>query len=145
MGEATRTPPLEALRDLDHLLEELEASERVDRADLARLRDDITRVLEHGETRAAIHSVLHALARGRQVHVTSTDEDLTPAQAAERLGISRKLVNKMLDAGQMDFYRLPQSSHKRIPASEVIRVLHERKRTRAGVDAIMDAAAEAEY
>ena len=145
MGEATGTPPLEALRDLDHLLEELEASERLDRADLARLRDDITRVLEHDETRSVIHSVLHALARGRQVHVTSTDEDLTPAQAAERLGISRKLVNKMLDAGQMDFYRLPQSSHKRIPASEVIRVLHDRQRTRAGVDAIMDAVAEADY
>ena len=145
MSETRGTPPLEALRDLDRLLDEFEAAERLDRADLARLRDDMTRVLEHGETRSAIHSVLHALARGRQVHITSTDEDLTPAQAAERLGIPRKLVNKMLDAGQMGFYRLPQSSHKRIPASEVIRVLRERERTRAGVDAIMDAVAEADH
>lgn len=145
MGEAAGTPPLDALRDLDHLLEELEGSERVDRVDLARLRDDMVRVLEHGEARAAIHSVLHALARGHHVRVTTTDEHLTPAQAAERLGISRKLVNKLLDAGQMDFYRLPQSSHKRIPAGEVIRVLDERDRTRAGVDAIMDAVAEADY
>ena len=145
MSEAQETPPLEALRDLDRLLEELGTTELLDGAELARLRDDMTRVLEHGETRSAIHAVLHALARGHQVHVTATEKDLSPAQAAERLGISRKLVNKMLDAGQMDFYRLPQSSHKRIPASEVLRVLHERERTRTGVNAIMDAVAEADY
>ena len=85
MSETTGTPPLEALRDLDHLLEKLEASDRLDHGDLARLRDDITRVLKHGETRATIHAVLHALARGHQVHVTSTAENLTPAQVPEDL------------------------------------------------------------
>jgi excisionase family DNA binding protein len=145
VGDIDESLPLASLRDLDRLLEEFESGQTLDRDELARLGGDIARVLEHGETRSAIHSLLHALARGHRVHVTTTESDLTPAQAADRLGISRKLVNKMLDAGQLSFHRLPQSRHKRIPASEVLRVLQEREATRAGIDAIMDATAEAEY
>ncbi len=140
-----KTAPLDALGELDQLVEKLATDGRLDGAARRRLESAMMAALDHGETRSVIHELLHSLARGRDVAVTSSDEDLSPTQAAERLGISRKLVNKMLEAGDMRFHRLPQSRHKRIPASEVIRVLRERERVSAGIDAIMDAVADAEY
>ncbi|HEX9765490.1 MAG TPA: excisionase family DNA-binding protein [Nitriliruptorales bacterium] len=145
LNRVADSPPYDALRLLDRLLEDLDEIDEAGYDELDQLPAVMGQVLRHAQTRATIHALFHALASGRDVHVTAAGHDLTPAEAAERLGISRKLVNKMLDAGEMDFYRLPQSSHKRIPATEVIRVLRERERVRAGVDAIMDAVAEADY
>lgn len=104
------------------------------RADRALASDDretfaaaLSQAVDLDDVREPLHKLLHGLAAGREVAVTDSEEDLSPSQAADRLGVSRKLVNKMLDAGQMAYRTKPQSTHKVIPASEVLRVLEERE------------------
>jgi len=51
---------------------------------------------------------------------------LTPQQAAERLGFSRQHVRRLVDAGELDANRLPNSKHWRIPLAAVL-ALEERR------------------
>lgn len=75
----------------------------------------------------SLHTILRGFAEGRDVMVVVADEHYSPAQAAAKLGVSRKLLNKMLDAGQLTHFTKPQSRHKVIPGSEIVRLLHERQ------------------
>lgn len=94
--------------------------------DRQQLQDVLDAIAEVPPLRQRVHELVHALARGWDVAITLMHEDLTTTQAAERLGCSRKIVNKMIEAGTLAAYRLPESDHQRIPAREVLRVLRER-------------------
>lgn len=91
------------------------------------------------ELREAIHAVVHGLAHGEAVSVVTHGTELSPQQAADVLGVSRKLINRMLDEGRLAFRHLPASRHKKIPATEITRLLHDRRATRAGIEATVDA------
>ena len=88
--------------------------------------DALSEALEDDTVRNRLHDLIHSLAHGHDVAITVMDEDLTTTQAAERLGVSRKILSKMIEAGELKSYQLPQSTHRRIPAGEVMRVLRER-------------------
>lgn len=62
-------------------------------------------VLRAGSEALATFGLLVAKPSGHS-HITQ----VTPARAAERLGISRMFVNTMLDTGHMEFGRQPSSS-----------------------------------
>ena len=120
-----------------------------ERADVAleqRRLDDasLQRALSLPEVREPLRRLLHELARGREVHVRDgaevdrPKEDYSPQAAAERLGVSRKLINKLIDTGQLEHYRLPGRSHKKIPAGEIVRLLTEREAMRSGIERIVD-------
>ena len=126
-----------------------DARQLFERADVAlkqRRLDDpsLRRALSMPEVREPLHRLLHELAGGREADVRESAEvdrpqaDYSPQAAAERLGVSRKLVNKLIDTGQLEHYRLPGSSHKKIPAGEVARLLAERDAMRNGIDRIVD-------
>lgn len=88
--------------------------------------DALREALEDDTVRDRIHELIHPLARGHEISITVMAENLTTTEAAERLGVSRKILTKMIEAGELRSYQLPQSSHRRIPAAEVMRVLQER-------------------
>lgn len=101
------------------------------------------------EVREAVHLMFQSLAEGRAGRVEVDDAaDYSPQKAADALGVSRKLVNKLIATGELQAFTLPGSPHKKIPASEVARLRAEREAMRAGihriVDDLMDAGAEYE-
>lgn len=91
------------------------------------------------EVREAVHLLFHGLAEGRAVRVEVEDAtDYSPQKAADALGVSRKLVNKLIATGELQAFTLPGSRHKKIPASEVARLRAERAAMRADVEKIVD-------
>lgn len=105
----------------------LRADEALERGEVGeRFLEALGEALEDEAVRARVHELVHSLAHGRDVALTVMDEGLTTTQAAERLGVSRKILTKMIEAGEVRSYRLPQSTHRRIPAGEVMRVLQQR-------------------
>ena len=76
------------------------------------------------ETR--VREVLSGVSEGESFLVVRRDEEVTPAQAAELLGVTRQFVDRLLDDGQLAFRRLPGSRHRRIRVRDVIELREER-------------------
>ena len=121
--------------------DEADAVRRADRnlEGSGELGREVLDALEDPDVREAVHILMHGLAQGHSVRVqVRPDDDYSPQEAADALGVSRKLVNKLVETGQVKSYQLPGSSHTKIFASEVDRLLAERERMRVGVDEIVD-------
>ncbi|MDR1265354.1 MAG: helix-turn-helix domain-containing protein [Propionibacteriaceae bacterium] len=90
----------------------------------------------------AMRSMLDNVARGERVVVLRADQELTPAQAAELIGVTRQFVDRLLADGVLAFNRLPGSKHRRIKLSDVLALIAHRERERAGHAAVRDAFAD---
>lgn len=96
-------------------------------------------VLPDGTTVAlspALLAVLQAtageLAGGHAVTVLPSEVLLTPAEAAELLGLSRPFVVRLLDDGEIPAERLPRSRHRRIRLTDVLAFQSRREHRREG-------------
>ena len=98
------------------------------------------RVLVPREAAEMMARVATDLASGRSVLVVGSDVELTPAEAARLLGLSRQFVAKLLDDGSLPSRRLPASRHRRIPLAAIREFQNERERIRGGVNAIVNEA-----
>ena len=85
---------------------------------------------------AAVRAMLDDVANGARVVVLRADGEVTPAQAADILGVTRQFVDRLCGDGVLPFRRLPDSRHRRIRLQDVVDVVAERERRRAGGDAI---------
>lgn len=111
-------------------LDPLDPAVRSDARDLAgRLRSD-------GPVEAAVRAMLDDVAHGSRVVVLRAEDEVTPAQAAALLGVTRQFVDRLCEDGVLAFRRLPGSRHRRIRVQDVVAVSDERERRRAGGDAI---------
>lgn len=65
---------------------------------------------------ADIGALSEELRRGRKVTVrlSLTDADLSPQAAADRLGVSRQHLVRLMDAGRLQYRTLPGSRRRRI-------------------------------
>ena len=72
------------------------------------------------------------LANGRGVTVLPADTVVTPAEAAELLGLSRPFVVRLLDDGVIASERLPASRHRRIRLDDVLAFAAQREKRREG-------------
>lgn len=85
---------------------------------------------------AALVDVLRAsadeLAEGHAVTVLPSEVALSPAEAAELLGLSRPFVARLLDQGDIPSERLPRSRHRRVLLSDVLAFQAQRDRRRTG-------------
>lgn len=85
-----------------------------------------------GAVDEAVRDLLARLARGESVTVSSAEEVLTVAQAAELAGISHTYVRKLTDAGTWPVqYR---GTHRRIRREDVLAWLAAQKKGAAGPD-----------
>ncbi len=100
-----------------------------------RLRDD-------SPVEAAVRAMLVDVANGTRVVVLRAEDEVTPAQAADILGVTRQFVDRLCEDGVLAFRRLPGSRHRRIRVQDVMDVAAERERRRAGGDAIRAAIGE---
>ncbi|WP_460002729.1 helix-turn-helix domain-containing protein [Microbacterium xylanilyticum] len=85
---------------------------------------------------AAVRSMLDDVAHGARIVVLRAEDEVTPAEAAELLGVTRQFVDRLCEDGVLPFRRLPGSRHRRIRVQDVLDVATEREQRRAGGDAL---------
>ncbi|MGO1591616.1 MAG: helix-turn-helix domain-containing protein [Ancrocorticia sp.] len=85
---------------------------------------------------AAIRAMLDEVASGSPVVVLRTEDEVTPAQAAKILGVTRQFVDRLCEESVLSFRRLPDSRHRRIRVQDVLDVAAEREERRAGAAAL---------
>ena len=90
-----------------------------------------------------VRSMLDHVASGEDVVLLRSEQEVTPAEAARILGVTRQYVDRLCETEVLPFRRLPGSSHRRIRVADVIDVSDERERMREGHAAIVAALAEA--
>lgn len=108
----------------------------VDPAVRAAAKDLAERLGGQTSVEVAVHAMLDDLAHGERVVVLRTQQEVTPAQAADILGVSRQFVDRLCEDGVLAFRRLPSSRHRRIRVQDVVDVAAEREQRRAGGEAV---------
>jgi excisionase family DNA binding protein len=98
---------------------------------------------DNTEVGDAVRSMLDDVAHGARVVVLRTDDEVTPAKAAEMIGVTRQYVDRLCEDGALAFRRLPGSTHRRIRVQDVLDVVGEREARRTGGDALRAAIADA--
>jgi len=84
------------------------------------------------------------LAVGHAVMAIPAEVTLTPAEAAELLGLSRPFVARLLERGDIPSELLPDSRHRRIRLEDVLAFQARRERRAEGRRRIADIAATAD-
>lgn len=105
---------------------------------LIRTRDGSELVLP-GELVRLLLASAGELARGHAVTVLASEVQLSPAETAELLGLSRPFVARLLDAGDIPSANLPDSSHRVVRLADVLAFQQQRERRREGRRQIADA------
>ncbi len=92
-------------------------------------------------TLMALSKVMRAFADGGQPKLLVLDDDgeMTTAQAAEVLGVSRPHLVHLLDAHEVPFRRVGDSetAHRRIRSSDVLALKEQRERGHRSMDELM--------
>jgi excisionase family DNA binding protein len=101
------------------------------------------RLDDDSEVGRVVRSMLADVAAGERVVVLRAEHEVTPAQAAEMLGVTRQFVDRLCEDGILPFRRLPGSRHRRIRVLDVVEVATEREHRRAGHEALRDAVEDA--
>jgi excisionase family DNA binding protein len=80
------------------------------------------------EMRDLLQSVIHCLRAGDDLAAISPEMDFRPSQAAERLGMSRTHLYKLLDQGEIMFHRVGRD--RRIKLRDLVAFEERRQRDR---------------
>lgn len=75
-----------------------------------------------------LRELLGPMRSGEEIIISDDSATLTPNQAAERLGMSRTHIYKLLDRGQIAFDRVGRD--RRIPINELIKFEEQRRHDR---------------
>ena len=74
------------------------------------------------------------IAAGRHPMYVTSEDDVSPAETAQILGVSRQFVDRLLISGRIPFNRKPGSTHRTILVSDVEAFAAERARRRTNTD-----------
>jgi len=86
------------------------------RAEVSKGRSEVN-VTISAETASVLADLIEARAKGQDLLPTRGLQEVTPAEAAALLGMSRPMVRKLLDSGKLPFRMV--GTHYRILASDV--------------------------
>lgn len=78
------------------------------------------------------------LAKEHSVTLVASEVVLSPAEAADLLGLLRPFVVRLLDDGAIPSQHLPQSRHRKVLLSDVLVFQERRARMKAGRRKIME-------
>jgi excisionase family DNA binding protein len=90
--------------------------------------DEFARSSAGPELRDALLALSRAVRDGAQLEVVEATATLTPNQAAERLGMSRTHLYKLLDRGEIAFHRVGRD--RRIRVADLVDFEVQRDRDR---------------
>jgi excisionase family DNA binding protein len=99
--------------------------------------------LPHSLLRLVV-SAANSLAAGHAIMAIPAEVTLTPAEAAELLGLSHPFVAKLLERGDISSELLPESRHRKIRLEDVLEFQARRERRAEGRRRIADIAATAD-
>jgi excisionase family DNA binding protein len=140
LGHATRIEPAATEHDaLDQLVSRVDGSAGM----VLRTADGAELTVPPSLPRLII-AATDDLAAGRAVMAISAEVELTPAETAELLGLSRPFVVRLLEAGDIPSEFLPDSRHRRVRLSDVLAFQARRGRRAEGRRRIADIAAAAD-
>lgn len=111
-------------------LDPVDPTIRADAKDLAARLDGTSPV------EVAVRTMLDEVAQGARVVVLRIEDEVTPAQAATLMGVTRQFVDRLCEDGVLAYRRLPGSRHRRIRVQDVLDVVSEREQMRRGSDTI---------
>jgi len=117
----------------------LAADNEETRASAARLAAQADATSDFGAT---VRELFNEVAKGEHLVVLRPEQEVTPAGAADLLGVSRQFVDRLLAEGVLPFRRLPDSTHRRIRVGDVVALAEERQRRRRGAATIRSALGE---
>ena len=120
-------------------LRTLQAPSRRERATARRLAAAVDDGSELGRN---LRAVLDEIADGGQVVLLRSDDEVTPAEAARILGVTRQFVDRLIADEVLPCRRLPGSRHRRIRMADVLAAAQERSSRRHGRAAIAAALGE---
>jgi excisionase family DNA binding protein len=120
-----------------HTLDPADAGVRSEASRLAKGVDDSTTVGRF------VRSMLDHVAAGEVVVMLRAEDEVTPAEAARILGVTRQYVDRLCEDEVLPFRRLPGSSHRRLRVADVLAASDERRRLRAGHEALLAAMVDA--
>ncbi|MGI8756261.1 MAG: helix-turn-helix domain-containing protein [Acidimicrobiales bacterium] len=83
-----------------------------------------------------------ALRTGDSLVLVRQEEEVSPAEAAKLLGVSRQYVDRLVANGVLPARQLPHSRYRKIPARAVLAHCASKRSKRAGVASILEAADE---
>ena len=86
----------------------------------------------------ALLAAADSLDVGDSVAIINQQAEVSPAQAAKLLGVSRQYVDRLLEADVLPSRRLPNSAYRRIPVRAVIEHRTTRDRKRAAITSVID-------
>ena len=82
------------------------------------------------------------IAAGRHPVYVTTEDEVSPAQAARLLGVSRQYVDRLLADGRLPYTRKPNSTHRTITVAKIEALVNERSRRRSNTDKTITALLE---
>jgi excisionase family DNA binding protein len=141
LGKATRIDPEPA----DHeTLDGLRTRGDLGDGELVLRTADGTEIALPSSLLRMVVSAANNLAAGRAVMTIAAEVTLTPAEAAELLGLSRPFVARLIERGDIPSELLPESRHRRIRLEDVLEFQTRRERRAEGQRRIADVAATAD-
>lgn len=84
-----------------------------------------------------------ALDEGVSLAVVSEEAEVSPAEAAKLLGVSRQYVDRLVAKGVLPARQIPHSRYRKIPVRAVLAHRVAKDAKRAGIASILDAADQA--
>jgi excisionase family DNA binding protein len=88
---------------------------------------------------AVAERVVRDIAAGRHPVYVTAEDDVSPAEAARILGMSRQFVDRLLASGRLAFEYKPGSKHRTIRVAAIEQFANERNRRRNNTDKAIDA------
>jgi excisionase family DNA binding protein len=88
------------------------------------------------ELEGQLIALLTELADGGSFLLVKEEGEITPAEAAAMLGVTRQYVDRLLEDGVLSCRRLPSSSHRRILVADVVELKRKQERMRTGREKI---------
>lgn len=80
------------------------------------------RLVGDAPVEVAVRDMLDLVASGSRIVIMHAEAEVSPAGAAELLGVTRQFVDRLCENGVLDFWRLPDSRHRRIKVQDVIQL-----------------------
>jgi excisionase family DNA binding protein len=141
LGNATRIDPEPADHDA---LDGLRARGDLGDGELVLRTADGTEIALPPSLLRLVVSAANNLAAGHAVMAIPAEVSVTPAEAAELLGLSRPFVARLIERGDIPSELLPHSRHRRIRLEDVLTFQARRERRAEGRRRIADIAATAD-
>ena len=107
----------------------------INRAELQQTADFVRSLPEDSPIAIVLRNLMEAVMRGQNVTMLTQDRELSPAEAAQMLNVSRPHLTKLMDRGLLEFRRV--GTHRRIAVPDLLDYIGRHERANAKVQELL--------